>query len=90
MSQELYDKIFNDISMLSEFNKTRTKQRIIDKHKLIILNLTNKISTIEYFNKCAEEQKFIYENDANHWTSYFAGRRYNEYLLLIEILNEVN
>ena len=90
MAEELYNAIFNDICMLSVDNKIKTKELIINKHKLILLNLTNKISTIEYFNKCAEEQKFIYDNDTYHWTSYFAGRRYNEYLLLIEILNEIN
>lgn len=96
MAEKIYNALWNDICMLCPFTRQETKDKIITKHKLLFQEFTLKDSVekteiIEYFQKCAADYKYIYENDKYHWTAYFGGRRYEEYLLIIEILqNEVN
>jgi len=91
MAEKIYNELCEDICMMSSFTRQETKDKIITKHKLLFQDFTLKDSVekteiIEYFQKCAADQKYVYENDTYHWTSYFAGRRFQEYLLILEIL----
>ena len=91
----LYDTLWLDISILSPFNKNEIKQFIINKYYEIINEYRGNLYIIEYFEKWSYEKKLIYDFEntllkSDKTISSFSYRKSMEFLLISEILKEIN
>ncbi len=87
-----YRSIFDDICELSPSNKDIIRNTIKDKHRGVLDEYSKKHDNekntiLEYFSNRANEKKIEAETTQS-WTSYWAERRYCEYLLIYDILIE--
>jgi hypothetical protein len=92
-AQIFYSTIINDVYNLGNSNEQYIRDTISNNYELLLNEYQNKNDIekndiVQYFTNLANIKKNEYETTQS-WDSYWAGRKYNEYILIIDILSNI-
>ena len=92
-AQIFYSTISNDVYNLGISNEQYIRDTISNNYELLLNEYQNKNDiekndVVQYFTNLSNIKKNEYETTQS-WDSYWAERRYNEYILIIDILSNI-